>query len=112
MRIYLTGASTYGYLLTNWGQFILLLGYKFALFINKTISQDFKDWKYQVRLHGVYQERVVRILWSAVFSQKYTFSLFNLLIYILIITNITKPTGIFISIFNNTIIFTYNSDFL
>jgi hypothetical protein len=42
--------------------FFSLLGYKFALFINKIILQDFKDWKYQGRLQGVYQERVVRIL--------------------------------------------------
>jgi len=57
--------------------FFLLLGYKFTLFTNKMISQDYKVWKYQGRLHGVYQERVVRILWSVVFSQKYAFSLFN-----------------------------------
>jgi len=40
------------------------------------ISRDFKDWKHQGRLRGVYLGRVVRILRSVVFSEKYTLSLF------------------------------------
>jgi hypothetical protein len=43
-------------------------------------------------------------------SQIYKFSLFNWLIYLLIITNIPTHPGIFITMFNNTIIFTHNSD--